>query len=652
MFRYNNNHIFTGYLKQFLSSFNLPTCKIYTDEFAKYREQRGEEDPRVLESFDTIFRGSGEDANSIRTAVRINYLKNNELYNYFWSTSNGKSWKRSSDVFYSSDKAVHGLTRSLNSPGNQYDTITHEYLGEYLRFLRDYHNINLMSMYNCFNDKIYNNVYFNFVLANDSSVTFNAKDPAYRIYAIPVKLFSEYTIAIDCSQGIELFCGLYNTSLEVSGQAGKLAAKTYMKVNKTLFNQPFLYNKLNIDNWSAADDFTTSARGQLNLTQIHTDTFTRWDLANREKDLRLFIKVPTSCKSSITILEGDYRVFNAAKHASAVNVKYDEVGRTIWTYDTTLKTFKTRIGGEEYVLGISNDSTFTGVSPIKASADPYYVQFVTDKAELASGAITNAVQPIVGDTYKYKLALYHSNNEKVYYLDGNVLSNCYTDGNMTSKYHFASTENAENGINVFIENTGSGYYLAYTINNITKYINVSPGAVYQNNHSVLNFKGVDLNNYSFKPISKLQLLALNTGESYPFADRLVEYLSGSAITPIDEIPDNIKRAQRVMEQNKNYFYIEGLWEPKMQNILYDYMMSSGPIVATNDGKLLDKRTGVHPRLGFTSKSTLYDVLGYVDKDAEKWYASWINENNAARVKDSIQNVDIYVDNNGKSLWDI
>jgi hypothetical protein len=78
------------------------------------------------------------------------------------------------------------------------------------------------------------------------------------------------------------------------------------------------------------------------------------------------------------------------------------------------------------------------------------------------------------------------------------------------------------------------------------------------------------------------------------------------------------------------------------------MNTSGPVVVVN-GKLIDERQGYHTRLGHTCKSTLYDVLGYVDKDTEKVYSSWRKEKETgkAHVANNIQNVDIY---NG--LYDI
>ena len=363
-----------------------------------------------------------------------------------------------------------------------------------------------MSLYNCFTDKIYNNVYFSFAInpevpkSEQTRVIINAQEPDFRLYALPVKLFEKYTIAIDCDRGIELFCGLYNTHIEMGAKTSDLAARTYQRINKTLFNQPFIYDKLDLAKWPESADFVTDADGKRKA--LRTDAITRWDIINREKDLKLFIKVPASCKSSITVLEGDFRGFN-------------------------------------------------------------------DK-------------------------LYAPKNGKL---------------------------------------------------------------IYKNNHSVLNFNtlnkatgrgdGIDLNNYAFTPISQLQLLALNTGESYPFADRLIEYLSGSVITPIDEIQDNIKRVQKVMNCNNHYFKIDGLWEDKMQNILYDYIMNSGPIVMSDDGKLVDMHQGYHRRLGHTSKSLLFDVLGYADKDVEKYYASWVKKDGKEQVGTSLQSVDIY---NG--LYDI
>ena len=540
MFKFDNSHIFTGYLKQMLSSFNLPVCKVYTKEFEDYHNQHGKEDPRIIESFDTIeYYDSKSSAKKKRVAMRVNYLRGHEIYNYFWNydqnkpnlNHNNTHWQTASNSFYAEDKNIFGLTRTLNSPGGLYDTVTHEYLGEYLRFLRDYYNVNLMSLYNCFSNKICNNIYYKHkiktvnqdfnIYEEESSVNqaqteiqrvFDSRDPKFHIYALPVKLFSDYTIAIDCSQEIEMFCGFYDTSLDLSSKASNLIQRTYTKVNHMFFKQPLLFDKLNVKYWNFDQD-SSIQEGKYFPQLVSDDVITRWDIVNREQDLKLFIKIPSSCKSSITILEGNYKGFN--------DVRYVPPG--------------------------------------------------------------------------------------VYMPDGRLFDSS-------------------------IDDEGS----AQTVKSWR----------YDQNHLVLNFENnFSLNDSKFTPVSKLQLLAFNTGESYPFADKLIEYLAGSVITPIDEITDNIKRTQKVMNQNQHYFKIDGLWEDKMQKIIYDYMMNSGPVeVIKTDGernKLIDKRRGYHLKLGHTSKSTLYDVLGYVDREAEKWYASWEEKDGKAIVKDNIQNVDIY-----------
>ena len=88
---------------------------------------------------------------------------------------------------------------------------------------------------------------------------------------------------------------------------------------------------------------------------------------------------------------------------------------------------------------------------------------------------------------------------------------------------------------------------------IAKVENVTPGLIDNRlavipNSTVINFEYGNLETIS-RLITPLQLLMANTQESYPFADRLIEYLVGNVITPEDEIGDNIKRAKVVVDKN-------------------------------------------------------------------------------------------------------
>ena len=151
--------------------------------------------------------------------------------------------------------------------------------------------------------------------------------------------------------------------------------------------------------------------------------------------------------------------------------------------------------------------------------------------------------------------------------------------------------------------------------------------VKQTNQTVINY---DKNNFTNelaacnfladKLITPLQLLRTNTGESYPFADRLVEYLTGNAITVNEEIKDNVVRAKTVIGatcEPKVYPIIaeDGIWEPVLQCLAYSYINENHNTYDVN-----------------------HDILGFIDKDVEKWYSMKAGDDTK-----TIANIDIYND---------
>lgn len=256
MTHFNENTITTGFIKQLLSSFNLPLAKTYIDDDKTPLYEGG------------IF---------LKDDYIIQYKDNKEipLFPFEW------------------DKRVNNYTSNLILTESAYDYHTHEYLGEYLRFIRDYKKLNLMSLYNCFSNHILNNAAIPFHVENatlikdDKASEYFLSDNGYKLYILPVKFNQKYTIAIDASCGYDILCAFidsdyYNVASETGGS--DIESLTYQRVSNSSFDKPFIYNKL------ATNDFDPAYR-------------------RHEKDLHLLIRLPISVDSSITILEGDYTGF-------------------------------------------------------------------------------------------------------------------------------------------------------------------------------------------------------------------------------------------------------------------------------------------------------------------------------------------------------
>jgi hypothetical protein len=212
-------------------------------------------------------------------------------------------------VKYSYGQKILNYTKTLQIQNTVYDSYTHEYLGDYLRFHRDFANINLMPLYNCFSNRACPHLDLEFEVGKTYKAKFKTdqafETSLYKYYMVPVKFFKDYTIAIDSAASIEVCCCLYddynydkyssykNKNLDFED----IPKLTYQCFSDMQFKTPVLYSGLQKLNSKL-----------LNLTpELSTQEA---DLCQCEDDLKLILKIPVNNKSSIVILEGDYTTYN------------------------------------------------------------------------------------------------------------------------------------------------------------------------------------------------------------------------------------------------------------------------------------------------------------------------------------------------------
>lgn len=237
MIKFNDNHVSVGFIKQILHDFNLPTIKLCKS------------DDQVL--FDDV-----------------HYIKDGEIILH--TSEEDKVIK----TYEFGDKLPLNMSKNLKINNLIYDDYTHEYLGNYLRFLRDYKDLNLMPLYNCFTNK---NIDIAYKFSEDDIFESNT---SYKVFKIPVKFGQKYTFAIDCLDGAEVFCGFYSDDIyKVSDH--DIESSTHQTISRLVFSEPFIYDKL--------ENYLYDKNEYIN-----------------EDNLCLFLKLPFNNNSSIVILEGDY----------------------------------------------------------------------------------------------------------------------------------------------------------------------------------------------------------------------------------------------------------------------------------------------------------------------------------------------------------
>lgn len=257
-YNFEDNNIVIGHIKELLHSFNLPMIPVYTDNTVLYENRA--------------------------------YIKDNEIVK--WT---GSEFKFLADYIYNTQ--LVNVTKRLNMNSAIYDNYTHEYLGDYLRFIRDYHHVDLMSMYNCFGKKRPSRIYYTQKLSDSFTFEIDTDNTNFNYYVVPIKFNQNYTIAIDSDIKWELVTLLYS-NIFVEGIPSSLVKESYRVISGSKFSKPFLYST----NFSCAKDC--------------------WQ---KEKNLVMLLKIPSEVKSSIVILEGNYTSWtNVIDGTQISNFIYDD----------------------------------------------------------------------------------------------------------------------------------------------------------------------------------------------------------------------------------------------------------------------------------------------------------------------------------------
>lgn len=179
---------------------------------------------------------------------------------------------------YSFGEHEVGLTQRFVSNSSHYDNLTHKFLGQYLRLIRNQFDLDLMSLYNCYNNEVCTTFSLDAFTSSVKDRTLKGK----KVLLVPIKFNTTYTIAIDCDIPFLIKGVVYNNGLVVNSEnneyVSNLLEDKIVQINYSRFNKPFTVSLLNNSKY----------------------------LQQFEDCLYMAIQVPYDLDSTLTVLEGDF----------------------------------------------------------------------------------------------------------------------------------------------------------------------------------------------------------------------------------------------------------------------------------------------------------------------------------------------------------
>ena len=171
-----------------------------------------------------------------------------------------------------------------------YSTELHKRFGEYLRCLRDLYDVDLMGMYNCFDYEVFTDVYIGWDATVKKNIIFSDTQNQSKVLAVPIKYNTNYTIYMTSDSPVYIAPILKLPSGKRAIDDSKDAFRTRF-FGRTQFTNPI---EVSID----LDE---------NLSEYY----------KYEKYLYFIIQIDKDNKSSVVVLEGNYKNCNNLQIVSA-----------------------------------------------------------------------------------------------------------------------------------------------------------------------------------------------------------------------------------------------------------------------------------------------------------------------------------------------
>ena len=184
------------------------------------------------------------------------------------------------------NKFYRGVTSNFESNSALYDPDTHYALGQYLRYLRDMENLNLMPYYNCYSGESSDRIRIKEKNNKEYIELNNEIEDGQITYIVPIKLNQTYSIYYESNIPFKVLPAYYDgiQAAQVKDTKGNLLHS--ITVNHSCRKHPYIFDSINM----------------LGKQAVFEDTSARL----LEDYLVLLIQVPKLSLSNLVVLEGNY----------------------------------------------------------------------------------------------------------------------------------------------------------------------------------------------------------------------------------------------------------------------------------------------------------------------------------------------------------